>query len=243
MNSVLLFLHLCFGLWFAYRTYALRSQKIFSSFTIKSCIFSYLLLLLWSAQWSVFLLILSIYIPIFLFLVIEYMLIYKRFKLFQNQFIILLDSVIARMKMGLSFRESLELSIEQTENSWIKESLRELQDRVIYAQNINTLPQSFRQAFSILQKTHQDPHQPLTRLQYVRDNLKTELIFQRKAHQALLQIRIQSMIMSLLYLGVLIFVIVYSGTEFIHLILLSLLLFVLGSIWIFAMGRKIKWTL
>ena len=243
MNNIILFLHLCLGLWFAYHIYTLRFQKIFSSFSIKSCVFSYLLILLCSAQSSITIFILGIYVPILLFITAEYILTHKRFKAFQNQFIILLDSVIVRMKMGLSFRESLQLSIDQIENSWIKESLKELQDRVVYAQNISTLPPGFHSAFYVLKKIHQDHHQPLTQLQYIRNNLKIELLFLKKAHQALLQIRLQSIIMSVLYLGVLVFVIIYTGMEFINLILFSLLLFVLGSIFIFTIGRKIKWTL
>ena len=238
-----MFLHSCFGLWFAYKIYRSKDHKVFSSFVVKACIFSYLALLLWATQGGAFYFILSIYVPIILFIGIEYALTYRNWKIFQDQFLILLDSIIARMKMGLGFRESLNLSIEQIDALWIQESLREMQDRMIFAQSIKSLPQSFHFAFLILEKTHRDPHQPLKRLQYARDNLKTELLFQTKARQALLQIRIQSLVMATLYLATLIFTVSYSGTKFLNLILLSSILFVLGSIWVFSVGRKIKWTL
>ena len=243
ISGVILFFHLCFGLCFAYRTYTLRSQKIFSNISIKSCIFSYLLILLCSTQGGVFIFVLSIYIPILLFITFEYMMVHKRTKVFQHQFIILLDSVIARMKMGISFREALELGIDQIESKWVKDSLRELQDQVIYTKDIGTLSQSFHSAFFILKKAHQETHLRLSQLQYVRNHLKINLLFHKKVHQALLQIRLQSLVMSVLYLGVLIFIILYSGTKFLQLILFSMLLFVLGSLFVFSIGRKIKWTL
>ena len=243
LNYFIMFLHSCFGLWFAYKMYVSQDQKIFSSFVIKSCVFSYLALLLCATQWGAFYFILSIYIPILLFISTEYALTYKNLKIFQDQFLILLDSIIARMKMGLGFRESLELSIEQINAPWIQESLKEIQDRMIFAQSIDSLPQSFRSAFSILEKAHRDSHHPLKRLQYARDNLKIELLFQAKAGQALLQTRVQSLVIGILYLATLIFTVSYTGAKFLNLILLSSFLFILGSVWVFSVGRKIKWTL
>ena len=243
MILIILSLHLLFGLWFAYQTYTHRSQKVFSEFFIKSCIFSYLVIIILSLSLGTLPLIFSIYVPIFVFVTAEYFWIYKRLDYFRKQFLFLLDSTITRMKMGNSFREALHQSIESIDSGWIQDDLRELRDRMIYAQNIKIRQaKEFLFAFKTFKQADQDP-QPLTRLHYIREAMKIEDSFSRKSRQALLQIRLQSLIMTILYLALFIVVLWYYQTQFLTLMLFSLCLFVIGSALIFILGRKIRWTL
>ncbi len=243
MVLIILSLHLLFGLWFAYQTYIHRSQKVFSEFFIKSCIFSYLVIIILTLPLGTLPLIFSIYIPIFVFMTAEYFWIYKRLDYFRKQFLFLLDSTITRMKMGNSFREALAQGIESIDSGWVQDDLKELRDRIIYAQEIKKhQAKEFLFAFKTFKQADQDP-QPLTRLHYIREAMKIEDLFSRKSHQALLQIRLQSLIMTILYLALFIFVLWYYQTQFLTLMLFSLCLFVIGSVLIFILGRKIRWTL
>ena len=239
---IILFLHLLFGLWFAYRTYTLSSQSLFPEFVIKSCVFIYLVLLLLLSQTDTLWLMAGIHLPIFIFIIMEYTWIQKRKQIFRQQFHSLLDSIIARMKIGHSFRESLKLSIDDLPSS-IKEDFMELRDRMIYSQNLNKqTPHHLLSVFQIFQQTDKDP-QPISRLRYIQHNLKVEFRFQQKARQALVQIHIQSLVLIVLYIALFIFVIAFFGIQFLSLILLSLFLFSIGTIFTFIMGKNIKWTL
>ena len=243
MILIILSLHLLFGLWFAYQTYIHRFHKVFSEFSIKSCIFSYLVLIILVLPLGTLPLIFSIYVPIFIFMTAEYFWIYKRLDYFRRQFLFLLDTAITRMKMGNSFREALTQSIESVDSGWIQDDLKELRDRMIYAQEIKpNQAKEFLFAFKTFKQADQDP-QPLTRLHYIREAMKIEDLFRRKSYQALLQIRLQSLIMTLLYLALFIFVLWYYKAQFLTLMLFSLFLFVSGSFLVFVLGRKIRWTL
>ena len=243
MTLIILSLHLLFGLWFAYQTYIHRSQKVFSEFIIKSCVFSYLVIIILTLPLGKLPLIFSIYIPIFIFVTAEYFWSYKRLDYFRKQFLFLMDFTIARMKMGNSFREALNQGIESIDSKWIQDDLKELRDRMIYAQDIKLYQaKEFLFAFKTFKQVDQDL-QPLTRLYYIREAMKIEDSFRKKSRQALLQIRLQSIIMSVLYLALFIFVIFYYKTQFLTLMLVSSCLFVIGSVLIFILGRKIRWTL
>ena len=238
---IILFFHLLFGLWFAYRTYT--SSSIFSDFVIKSCVFAYLVLLLLLSQTGTLWFIAGIHLPVFIWIIAEYAWIKKRKQSFHQQFCLLLDSIIARMKMGHSFRESLNLSIDSIQSVFIKQNFEELKDRMIYSQSPGkNAPKDVLFAFQTFQTADQD-HQPITRLRYIRSALKIESRFQNKVQQALLQIHLQSIILIILYLALFVFVLMFFGLQFLSLVLCSLFLFSLGVCIVFAMGRKIKWTL
>lgn len=240
---IILFLHLLFGLWFAYRTYISSSQSLFPDFAIKSCILIYLILLALLSQTTTLWLIIGIHLPIFIFIIAEYTWIRKRKQIFRQKFSSLLEAVITRMKMGHSFRESLKLGIDSIESNPIKEDFKELRDRMIYSQNPGTYtPKDQLFVFKIFQNADRDP-QPITHLRYIQHTLKVESKFQQKARQALLQIHIQSIILTLLYIALFIFVILFFGTQFLFLLSLSLFLFSIGTMIVFITGKNIKWTL
>ena len=243
MTTLILFFHLFFGLWFVYQTYTSKSGRMFSNTVIKSCIFGYLLILSCTAKFGVFAFICGIYLPIFIFIATEYIFLYQRLYKFQSQFLILLDSIIARMKMGHSFREALNKGIEAIESKWMREDLTELKDRVIYSQKAKSQQaKEFLFAFQTFKQADQDP-QPLDRLRYIRQTLKTEEIFRKKSGNTLFQIRLQSSILTLFYIGTFIFTSLYYGNQFLTLMIFSLALFAAGSILVFILGRRIKWTL
>ena len=241
--TLILFLHILFGLWFAYQTYKSKSKSALPNSFITSCVFFYLILLLLLAQTHIIGLILGIYLPIFTYILIEWLWVYRRSLLFHSYFMEMLDSIIARMKMGNSFRSALSLSISVVTLPWLKEIFKEIQDRIIFSQQLSGHPSKEVQfAFQTFQQADQDL-QPISRLHYVRQALKVEDKFRKHSQKALLQIHLQSFILIGLYTALFVFSILYYGTQFLSIFLISSFLFVIGSLAVFLLGRKIKWTL
>ena len=241
--ALILFLHIFFGLWFAYHTYKFKSKSTLSNSFITSCVFFYLILLLLLAQTNIIGLILGIYLPIFTYVLIEWLWGYRRSLLFHSRFMEMLDSIIARMKMGNSFRSALSLSISNVTLPWLKEIFREIQDRIIFSQQLNSRhSKEVRFVFQTFQQADQDL-QPISRLHYVRQALKVEDKFRKHSQKALLQIHLQSFILIGLYTALFLFSFLYYGVQFLSIFLISLFLFVIGALAVFLLGRKIKWTL
>ena len=240
--SLILFLHLLFGLWFIYRIYHSNSYHILPQNLIKPCLFSYLILLLAFTQAPAFFMILGIDIPIIIWIATEWLVFYNRKKVFHSQFLLVLDSIIARMKTGYSFREALDLSVESIEQPRIKKDFTELKDRMIFSQELHNSSAEWLLAFQILKTVDQDL-QPISRLQSIRHTLKIEQKFHAKANHVLLPIRTQSFVMIGLYGALLLFNIFYYDTQMLWITALSLFLFLTGTVFIFLAGRKIKWTL
>lgn len=241
--TLILFLHLFFGLWTAYHIYKNRMTSRFSSRFIKSCITAYIILLFLLAQTQIAWLILGIYLPIFIYIFAEWFCIYRQSRLFQDHFSEVLDSIIARMKLGSSFRTALKLSIDAVKIPDLQNQMKELYERVIYSQQLSSsASQEIQFIFQTFQKTDQDL-QPISRLHYVRQALNVEMKFRKQAQKALLQIHLQSFILSGLYLAVLTAILIYYGTQFLSVILISSFLFLTGTLTVFLLGRKIKWTL
>ena len=240
---MILFFHLLFGLWFAWRVYLSTERSFFAPFVIKSCIFAYLILLALLSQADTLWFIIGIHLPIFLFIFSEWLWIHKKRAAFQDQFLFLLDTAAARLKMGHGWRESLDLSISALDPSPIRDDFNELKDRVIFSQNLNpTAGAGLRFAFQTFKQADLDS-QPGEKLDYIRKALKVEAHFQKKSRQTLLQIHLQSFILIFLYISLFIFCILFYSAKAQGLMFFSAFLFALGALATFTIGRKIKWTL
>ena len=83
---------------------------------------------------------------------------------------------------------------------------------------------------------------PLRRLQHLQRKVRIERDFRAKSRRVLLQVRLQSTILSLFYIGLLVWTFVSYGKQYLNLILISFVLFCIGLIWIFKTGRTMKWS-
>ena len=245
MNPLILiiFLHLLFGFWFSYQIYLHRSSSVFSNSTIYLCLFLYFTILLLSSQTNLFGFILGIYLPLFFYIFTECIYFYQRSLIFQNYFLQLVNSIITRIKMGNGFRKAFELSLSTLPSPFPQNIFNEIQNRIIYSQNLPKNTSShIKFAFKHLKKAEEDP-QPLLRLSYLKHSLQVENDFRKKSRKALLQVHIQSFIMTGLFISLFIFTFLFYGTEFLSIALLASFLFLLGTGIVFLVGRRIKWTL
>ena len=240
---ILLFLHLLFGLSCVYQALSGGFRLILPSFWLKRAVLIYLLLLLILSQAPLLWFIIGIHLPIFIGIAAEWLYLRKKNRAFEVDFSLFLDALTARMKMGGGFRTALGLSIDSLEPSPAKKDLREIKDRLIYAQNPpHQADQNFLSVFKILSTADKHP-KALSYLDAVRRSLKIQNLFEERSSAALLQIHIQSLLLVFLYTALLIFVISFFGSKFLPIIFISLLLFSLGLIWVLIMGKNIKWTL
>ncbi len=163
-------------------------------------------------------------------------------KRFKNNVVRLLDELILEMKMGRSFRFSLKIIAEKT-SGWMGHQIK------IIVQNLEKDEPSisvksasvadFERMISLIDKSNS---KNLDRVIGLRNHYKMLQNFRRRSGQVSAQIRMQAIIVTILYLSLLTFVIVQFGfMKQQKLIFCSISMFLLGLFVIFYVGRKLKW--
>ena len=147
----------------------------------------------------------------------------------------------SKMKSGLSFFNAWQQSLLDVRSKKIKDKLSRFTQVFQYQKEFH-YPEDKQVELFIkdLILIYQSP-QPLKRLQHLRRKVKIELAFRIKSQRALMQVRIQSGILCFFYIGLLAWT-AGHGPKYTSLILSSLLLFIIGLIWILKTGRQMKWS-
>ena len=117
----------------------------------------------------------------------------------------------------------------------------EIQDSIIFSKNPRSIfTFSPLQQLIIKLKRADQSSQCLTHLENLRLYIKTRSRFQRKVNSALLQVRIQSCILFMIYSGLFCLILYQYGLKYKKVLLFSFCLFLLGLISLFHCGKKIK---
>jgi hypothetical protein len=169
--------------------------------------------------------------------------VHARARIFRESFCETLSVLAMKMKSGRSFRHALgEVCIES--DSKVRAKLSEITNAVVFSQQ---LKRSHRNPFidevvEELSRIDQNPHSSLKRLAVFRQKLRIEEDFRRRSGQVLARTRAQSVVMSILYVAMFIFMTIQFGWgSNAPTLLLSALLFTIGTFWIYFGGRKIRW--
>lgn len=147
----------------------------------------------------------------------------------------------SRMKQGLSFLSACQKSLQDIKSKKTKDQIKKIIESI-------QLEGSFRHPDPDIQNFVQDltlihkSTSPMKQLQLLKRKVNIEKSFRLKSKRALFQVRIQSCILSLFYLGLLVWTLSISKTRYIYLILISCVLFFSGLFWIFKTGRSMKWS-
>lgn len=164
------------------------------------------------------------------------------FRTWDQKLISLLDSAIVKMKTGLSFRESIKSSMHQFESVHsriIEEFLVSIQMK---QNNFSKYHPHIELSLNELAQIDLLAHKQSDRLKALRRKYKIRQSFKKKSGVALSQIRAQSLILSILYIGLLLFFLfTQSWKAYLEQILLSLFLFSIGSLWILRAGKRYQW--
>lgn len=146
------------------------------------------------------------------------------------------------MKSGLSFLNAWDKTVQELSSPALKNKIKgwsqilKFQKDFRYPAN-KEIEQFVRELMAINQS-----FQPLKSLKHLQRKVRVEMAFRTKSRRALLQVRVQSLVLCLFYIGLLIGTIIIHGFQYPGLILLSLILLIIGLIWIFKMGENIKWS-
>ena len=163
---------------------------------------------------------------------------------FYVQFEFFLNALISQIKIGVAFRSAFKKSARGLPHTYFQNYFLNILEMILYSQKLRPEFQ-----FSPLQqiiaelKAADQSDQCLEYLENLRHQLHVQSLFRKKVGMALLQIRIQSLVLLFLYSGLFIFVLNKYGLKYIKILLLSSSLFLMGLVILFQCGRKIKWTI
>ncbi len=192
---------------------------------------------------ALFIGVLGILFSLLLFVAKEFLCV-KREREFRDYFLFFLDRVVLLMRSGRAFHESLQVSVDEEKNMFFRKKIQNLVCFVVFSQQKDQCSRSsfaFKVALE-MEKIGEIPHHQLENLLYLRRNLKIEGKIRHKSEQVLRQIRLQSVVLSILYFLLLCFLIFFQGfEENMGLIGMSLFLFSCGSFWIYRGGRGYRW--
>lgn len=161
----------------------------------------------------------------------------------KRQLVPLMDQVILGLQTGQSFRGSLLRAIEG-QRSWHRRQFFEIYHVITRSE---ARPQPSKTGFLAdlaeeWREMDRSQNKVIDQVRAFRRQLKTEEDFRRRSGQVTQQIRLQAIIVTAMYLGLLVFVSCNFGfLAHLHLIFFASLLFSGGLVWIFSVGRKMKW--
>jgi hypothetical protein len=245
--SIFIFIQLAFGFQIALRTLQYFSErKIFSNMVLTKIGTAYFLsicALIFCLRLSPFLLWNMLFLPIGILFFSRQLVGQIRMRKFRQDFLLLLNHVMLLMKSGRSWMESMELA-NQSLHPFSQVKMQELLRAVVFSAQKPIFKEIFlNEIYFELKQIHQSPHMSIRRLQSLRNKLQMQENFRRKSGQALHQVKAQVVLMSFLYFALLIFTVVQFGWRtYRSLYGVSLILFLVGILITYSMGKKIKWS-
>ena len=152
------------------------------------------------------------------------------------------DAIILSLHAGRSFRTAVAEAIEM-QTPWVKIQLHEMMMSIMKTETAinvkSALLKALQEEFAEIDRSKS---RCLEQMMALRREYKMIEEFRRRSVQVTHQTRLQAIIVTALYAGLLSFVIVQFGfKDHRTVIFLSLLLFAGGLIWIFLMGKRLKW--
>lgn len=168
---------------------------------------------------------------------------FQRKNQFRMEIISALDAILLSIRSGNSLRESLAkiLTMDTRYGYYIREIISLILLRQSF--NFNSRDKIMEKFYIELKNADQSSHRVADRIKSFRYLLKMEENFRQKSRIATMQARAQSLVVSFLYFGALIYdFIIFSKNLDKKVILLSLILFTAGTFWIWNLGRRHKWT-
>lgn len=194
-------------------------------------------------------------------LVMVVVLIFSRHRAFESRVDELLVSLLILMKQGNSMCSALDIVALQS-SATMRLYVRELSRSVVFSQQESApgchknrpeqvsrlsrswlFDRSFSRLVSELRWIDRESSTPVRSLIDLREQLRKESKIRRRSGHATAQTRAQSIVMTLLFVALAAFsVVFFGGARTTTWILLSMPLFVVGSIWIWRGGRTIRWT-
>lgn len=169
------------------------------------------------------------------------------FKLFikrelQRSVIQWLDAVVISIQSGVSLRMAA-VQAAYSFDGWKQNLFIELAQAIAFSEkaNVGKWPSIANLAERVIE-VERSGVQCLEQIKAIRREHAMLENFRRRSGQVTMQIKMQALIVTFLYIGLLFFVgHMFGLKQNMHIVFLSLTMFLTGLIWIFLIGRKIKW--
>lgn len=163
-----------------------------------------------------------------------------------------IDEMILLMITAKSFRDSFNMITQNSDDYFHLKlrnliSLSTLQPMKPIEHKKNTKSEVLNQKeflyfHNLVQSLELNPHKSLDKLKTYRRELQININFEKKLRQSTLQIRLQALLLTVLYIGLLVFIFkVMRGIISFKLLGTSLILFLSGHLLILILGKKRKW--
>ncbi len=173
-------------------------------------------------------------------LVLDLVIFYRRARYFRQEIVSFLDGMLLQMRLGRSFKEALQNNLAGRP-LWFEKEFRLFLDALVLKQSFSGVIGD-KTLFVELEQVATASVKQIERLKSLRRKLKIEDDFRQKSSKALLQVRMQSVLLSLMYVPLVLFQIFRGALQQAPMVLLtSSALFIAGSLWIASAGRRYKW--
>lgn len=153
-----------------------------------------------------------------------------------------LDAVVMALQSGVSLRMA---AVHAAENfgGWKQTVFVDLAHSIAFSENSFAIKWPFLAAFvTRIIEIEKSGVQCVEQIKAIRRELSMLESFRRRSGQVAMQTRLQAIIVTFLFLGLLLFVVHMFGFQRnLKIIMLSSMMFALGLGWIFLIGRRIKW--
>ncbi len=180
-------------------------------------------------------------LPLVLTFCLRVFLLFRWRELFYFQLEFFLNTLIAQIRVGQSFRSAFKLAVLSLPKKEFQCYFEDIREQILFAKSAkNPFPEQ-DQVTKELKRADQSSH-CLQNLENLRHQMRVQSLFRKKVRSALLQIRVQSLVLLILYIGLFLFVLHKYGWKYMPVLLFSLFLFLVGLIFLFQCGRRIKWT-
>lgn len=239
-------LHLCFGYWILYRILqALKNKSYFSNFFLMGFIFLYVCgCAVFSCFFSnsIFWYLWIYGFGLLISLVEKLFSIYKR-KQFYTIILSFLNILILKIQLGESFRASIIYATNRFDGH-IRSQLEHILQYIIlmHKPSQDNYPRYILDFIKGLQFAEKNPHRALETLKHYQTGLIFANNLKKKYTDILYQVYAQTIIMSLLFVGLLFYTgFNYAIIEHLFLILSAVTLFFIGVLLVLIYGKKLKW--
>ena len=154
----------------------------------------------------------------------------------------LLNPLEFRMKSGDSFLSAWEKSVQELGKKPIQNKIQSFTEAFKFQKNFR-YPED-KELENFIKELIQvgKSSRPISRLGHLQRKIRVELRFRIKSRRALLQVRAQSALIILFYVALLVGTFFMYKNKYFLLSLASLILFLIGTIWIFNLGKRMKWS-
>ena len=163
----------------------------------------------------------------------------------KSEFIPILDNLTLAMRSGKVFRAALNLCLASRERR-LQWAFQEFTSSLEYGKEMTPFSKDLQIQFYFreLGLIDRTTHKQIERLKSLRQRLFIEKNLRQKSRQAMLQVKFQSTLITIMFFGLLIFVHQQFGIQrHQQLVLAAVSLFLPGLFWIHNIGKGYKWKL